>query len=279
MFNQLLNAITGSGTSSVYSLPAGNGIQGIPLGSTFKNYFNSVINSITPIPTPGALGASFGGGGIGQGIQGQGQVGIGGLGSQGIGLGGPGLSIGALQTYQNSQAQFAGNPQQFFGGRVNKHPKAQAFAPGAVLTNGFSGTAVPPQFNQAPFNPLQGFTGQGGVINNGFPPGQGSNFAPVPYGAQGQFPGGAGFTQGGFGKLQLFLGPLIGIFTIFKSMFDMKRTISSFQPVKVNKDDLNLYGIQKEYIAANKQDGSFEEYFPEENEDDHSSDFAKLNTY
>ena len=275
MFNQLLNAITGSATSSTYSLPAGNGIKGIPLASTFKNFFNSVINSITPMPTPGALGANFGGGGIGGSMNPMGGLGIG---SQGIGLGTPGLSMGALQAYQNSQTQFARNPQQFFGGQVNKHPRAQAFSPGAVLTNGFSGTAIPPQFNQAAFNPLQGFAGQGGVIN-GFPQGQSNGFAPVPYGMPGQFPGGAGFTQGGFGKLQLFLGPLIGIFTIFKSIFDIKRTVSSLQPVKVNRNDTNLYGIQEEYIAANKQDGSFEEYFPEDNENDHSSDFAKLNTY
>ena len=280
MFNELLNAIRGSATSSAYSLPAGNGIKGIPMGSTLKNFFTSVINSITPIPTPGSLGTPFGGGGIGRGGNNGGfgnQLGGAGIG-QGIGgIGAPGLSPGALQAYRNTQNQFIGNPQQYYGQKINKHPKAQAFAPGAVVTNGFPG-AIAPQFNQAiAANPLQGFAGQGGNIN-GFPQGQGG-FTSVPYGMPGQFPGGAGFTQGGFGKLQVFLGPLIGIFTIFKSMFDLRRTVSTFQPVRVNKEDFNLYGIQRDYVKAEKQEGSFEEYFPEDTEGDHENDFEKMNSY
>ncbi|GEM_PF-5394023 len=273
MFNQLLNALTGNATSATYTLPAGNGISGIPIGSTFRNFFQSVINSISPLPTPGALGASFGNGGIGgNGINQNGGAGIGGIGSIGM----PGLSPGALQTYRNTQNQFMGYPQQFYGQNINKHPKAQAFAPGAVLTNGFPG-AIAPQFNQTiAANPLQGFAGQGGSIN-GFP--QGGSFAPIPYGIPGQLPSGTGFTQSGFGKLQLFLGPLIGIFTIFKSMFDLRRTVSTFQPVKVNKEDFNLYGVQRDYLKAEKQEGSFEEYFPEDAEGDHTNDFQKMNSY
>ncbi len=278
MFNQLLNALTGNATTAAYTFPGVNGVNNIPLSSTLKSFFKNVINSIAPgMPVPGAsLGAGFGqaqGSGFpgmgGAGMQGSGFPGMGGAGMQGFnGITAPGLSLGALQAYRGAQNQFLGN------GNIAKHSKAQAFTPGAVVTNGAFAQAMPPAFAG---NPLQGLTGQSGAVNiNGF----GQNGGGLNSAQFGGLPGvGLGQTQGGFGKLQFLIAPLIGVFTIFKSLFDMRRTTQALQPIKVNKEDFNLYGIQRDYMEADRQEGSFNEYFPEDTESDQSSDSSRFNSY
>ena len=254
MLQQLLNIFTGAASTTALTYPGANGINAVNITPqlAFKKFFNNLVSSFSSTPQA-IFGNSQSPGGI-NGIQGfQGQ----------------------------NQGQFPQNGfqpglfQQNVVSRKNKF-KNQALAPGSVVINPISGAQIPTQFNNgfvqpgqfiqqgqfpqqnqpAAFNPLQGFANQNGAqgISQG-PLGQAAQFFP------GQF---AGAQGGGFGKLQLLLFPVIGVFTLFKSLFGLRTVMSSLQEVKVDKSDLDY----KKYISAfedyESEEGAFEEFAPEE---------------
>ena len=235
MLQNLLNAFSGSATTAAFSNPAANGVSGVSLGTTFGKVFNNLISSFSSSP---------GNAGFPQ------QPGFGGMNS------------GATQAFMNAQNSVANNPMATL--------KGQAFAPGAVLINSVSTT---PQAAAAPnpalsilggmgglsANPLQGFAGQSAANSFNSPGGIQGNFGNPQIPAQGQFPFfQSGQQQGPLGKLQFFLSPLIGIFTVVKSLFQLKGIKSGFTPIQVNKNDIG-YNNYQGYLTDAYQPGSFDE--------------------
>lgn len=262
MLKELLSAITNSASTTAYVLPSSNGISGVPASATFKNFFNSLLSS-------------FSGGSP-----------VGGFGRQAQGYN-SGIPMQSIQAYRNLQSGFP--PQH--------HGRAQALAPGAVVINSLtSGGLQPPMpiVNQGFYppiqalaggsgigmNPLQGFAGggpipggvQGGQVPGGFntPFGQPGSIPMMPYG-YGQ--------QGGFGKLQLLLLPIIGIFTLIKSLFNVRGFMNSMRPIQIDKNNLSLLHTQNSYDEYEREDGSFDEYNPPERVDENSFDITKMQEY
>ncbi len=242
MFNNLFNSIAGAATSASYGNPGANGISGVPLSATFGKFFNGIISSFTPFGSTNGSQPNF----LPQG---------GGFGGAGFG----GINPNTVQAFRNAQ-----------NGNHIATLKAQALAPGAVLINPASFTpqgAAP----SAAFGglgglggvPLQGFAGQSGI---GAPGIQGINTANIggaQFPVQGQFPfyQQNGSQQGGFGKLQTLLYPVIGIFTLIKSLFGLRGLKSSMAPVKVNKENTS-YNDYNGYLSEATVPGEFDEADP-----------------
>lgn len=239
MFNNLFNTIAGAATSASYGSPAANGIGGVPLSATFGKFFNGIISSISPFGSNNGSQPNL--------IQ------------QGGGFGG--VNQNAIQAFRNAQ-----------NGDPTANLKAQALAPGAVLINpaSFTPQGVAPS---AAFGglgglggvPLQGFAGQNGI---GAPGIQGINTANIggaQFPIQGQFPfyqqNQNGSQQGGFGKLQTLLYPVIGIFTLVKSLFGLRGLKDSMKPVTVNKEDTS-YNNYSGYLSEAYVPGNFEDADP-----------------
>ena len=249
MLQDLLKAFTGSAATTAFTNPAGFGINNVPPQATFQNFFNSFSGSLNSTPQ-----ATFGG--LPQGL-------------------GNGVSPGAIQAYRNIQGQFPGIPAGYsnpFEGNHKRLIKAQALAPGAVEIDNL----MQPPVQQAPNlmpgvaaqlaslgSPLQGATFQnnpalGGASQGGFGVPQGGFGASF---GQGQFPvSPATFSQGGIGKIQFLLAPIIGLFSLVKSLFGFRRFASSLQPVKVDKNSFSFYNYQGSYNDYEPQEGSFDDY-------------------
>ena len=263
MLQEFLSALGGPAAISSYTNPASNGIKGVPAASTFKNFFNNLLSSFTPISSNNLQGFS----------QGQGQ-----------GQGYPRAPMQGIQNYGN-------NP--FFANQVIQNQaikkKAVAIGPGSVLLDsqmlgsqvsypsygqGYGQGQIPqgayPQLAQLAGGgplpgglPIQGFTNQNGAFN-----GQAQGGFNTPFGAQGGFYpnspyGSQGQGQGAFGKLQLLLMPVIGIFSLVKSLFGFRNLMGSLKPVQVDKQSLDIFEQQKVYDDYEKQEGSFDEFEPE----------------
>lgn len=227
MLENLLKTLSGTAATAAYSNPAVNGIRGVPLSATFGKVFNNLLSSFTPF-----------GGITGNNIPQQGFL------QQGFG----GINPNAIQAYNNAQ---------------NVQPittlKNQAFAPGAVLINS-AGIATTQQAASPAAAlgllggfaaPLQGFAGQSNINGQGNPqfPTQGPFQFFQPQQAQ---------QQGGFGGLQLLLGPVIGLFTFVKSFFGLGGIRGSLNPVQIDKGNIG-YTKYQDYITETYVPGSFDE--------------------
>ena len=258
MLNELINAITRTGSSIAYNNPAGYGINNVPISQTFGKLFNSLIGAFVP-----GIGGG-GGGGFGsvpmQGvaptnIANPGFGAFGGLNAQQAGFGG--VNPAAMQAFMNAQNQF--------GRGVNVKAKNRALAPGAVLINSFATPAQatqalpPPSLAQAFGGPFQGFAGQAGAYGSpaGFNPAANSFSPNVPYQGQG------GLMQGIGGKFALLLSPLIGIVSLAKAFFNLKGISGTLQSVKIDKNKTGYYNYQA-YADDSYEDGSFDEPEPYE---------------
>lgn len=232
MLRELINSISGATATTTFSNPIGYGINNVPPQATFSNFLKTLASSLTNNSQ-----ATFG---------------------AGFPVGQSGINPASIQAYRNAQSGFIKDQ------RV--HNKAQAFAPGAVVVNSLNGGGqqiLAPQAitggiapNQlSALSPLSGSTYQNSPSS--FPQGQ----LPFP---QGQLPfTGGGYNQGGIGKLQLLLLPLIGVFSLVKSLFGIRRFLGTIQPVKVNREDLRFYDYQASYNDYAREEGSFDEYNPE----------------
>lgn len=256
MLKELLKAFTGSATTTAFTSPAGYGISNVSPQATFRNFFSTLTSSFNN--TPQAI-----------------------FGNQIPGYGGTG--IGAIQAYRNVQGQFAA-PQYYQGDTPNRTLKAQAFAPGAVIVNSPSAPIQPPAaqgINQGFFGPnqLAGLSPlQGSALQNGSTFGGPQGFV-APFGGQVPYPvGPAGLAQNGIGKLQFLLMPIISIFSFVKSLFGVRGVVNSLKPVQVDRNDLNFYDYQNSYSAFERQEGSFDEYYPEQYETE-GFESQKLQTF
>ena len=153
--------------------------------------------------------------------------------NKGLGLPSAGFN-GGQPAYFNPQAT------QAYQNSLNNSPKA--LQPGsAIISSSTSNSQVQPPipYNQLAYpgsqfagqNPsaLSGFAGQNGAQFGGYP-GAGST---AGFGA-GQSPG--GFGGGGLGKFQMLVLPLMGAFTLIKSLFQFRSITSGLRPVKANYD-------------------------------------------
>ena len=57
--------------------------------------------------------------------------------------------------------------------------------------------------------------------------------------------------------------PVIGIFSLVKSLFGFRNLMGSLKPVQVDKQSLDIFEQQKVYDDYEKQEGSFDEFEPE----------------
>ncbi len=244
MFNNLFNTIAGAATSASYGAPAANGLSGVPLSATFGKFFNSIMSSFSPFGSNNGSQPNL----IPQG---------GGFGGAGFG----GANQNAIQAFRNAQN---GNPTATL--------QAQALAPGAVLINpaSFTPQGVAPS---AAFGglgglggvPLQGFAGQNGIGASGVQGINTANIGGAQFPIEGKFPfyqqNQNGSQQGGFGKLQTLLYPVIGIFTLVKSLFGLRGLKDSMKPVTVNKEDTS-YNNYSGYLSEAYVPGNFEDADP-----------------
>ena len=244
MFKNFLQNIAGHATTAAVKYPDTYGVNEVPQQTGFKALLGSLISSFSS----GNAGFPGAGGGFG--------------GAQ-----------GTLQAYKSFQGQLAG--QSFPGGINNKVIKKQlALAPGSVmlppidqtspqsLQNAFGG-AIPPQLPFPGQNPMQGFAGASGGFSG---PASGSLLSG-PLTPFGQFPIGPNGLQSG-NKLQLLMFPIMTLFSVVKSLFNFRRTVGFLQPIKIDRNKFAYYSNQKEFEDFKRQEGSFDEYYPEQ-EDDH----------
>lgn len=246
MLKELLQAFTGAATTSAYTNPTSNGLS-VPQGTTFKNFFSTLASSFSNSPNgifQNQLPQGFGGG----------------------------VPSGSIQAYRNAQGQF-GAAGQYPGYTQSGNFRAQALAPGAVVIDSTPQLPMQLPYNQgyypnqvAALNPLQGFAGQNGSINPqpGFPP---QNQFGVPLQ---QYAPPYGFPQqggGGFGKLSLFILPIIGIFSLIRSLFGLRKFVSSMKPVQIDTNNIDYKNTLTSYQDFEREEGSFDNnYYPEEYE-------------
>ena len=227
MLKEILKALTGSVQTAAFSYPVG---ANIPPSQTFGRILNNTFNSLSANSFSGPVGIPYG-------AQGQ--------------------NPAAAQAYQNSLLQYSS------GFNTKTNGKREVLSPGSVLTQL---TAPPAQVNQfanqaAPgIIPLQGFAGQGGVIQGSYPTtGINNQFLPATFGT----PLGAGFgqIQGKLGILGFVIGPVLGIFGLFKSLFTLRSTMASLQPEKVNKEDISYKNTLENYAREESAEGGFDDSY------------------
>lgn len=273
MLKEFITSITGAATTSAYTNPSGYGISGVSPGASFKNFFGSILSSFGNTPTAIFGGTPQGFGGTPQGFG-------------GIPQGFNGTPNSAVNAYRNVQSGFIGgypgsqiiNDGSFKGRKL----KAQALAPGSVVINSLANAPAQGQISQplgfaAAFpNQLAGLTPlQGNATGQGIPFGAPqAGFSQVPFGQPAPFAPN-GFAQGGFSGLSLLIMPIIGLFSMVKSLLGFRREVNSLTPVQVDTQDLNYFDSQNSYGEFERQEGSFDEYFPEDFETN-SFDIRKL---
>ncbi len=238
MLKELLGAFTGSAATAAYTHPTGIGIN-VPAQATFKKFFSNLVSSFS---TQGTL---TGNSAISNQFPGlPGQLG----GRAGLSNGFPGLPG------QGGQVGFPGLPGQVPFNQPQHELRQQAFAPGSVLIN-----SAEQNIAQGPsqgYAPLQGFAGQAGIPNTGLSPTNGA----TPFGQIGQFPqaGALGGQQGFGGKLPMLVMPIIGLFSMLKSLFGIRKMIAAQRPEVVDKENTG-YNNYQSYIDEEYKDGRFDE--------------------
>ncbi len=272
MLKELLGAFTGSAANAAYTHPSGSGIN-VPAQATFKKFFNNLISSFSPQ-------GNFSGNNTGisnqfPGLPGQlgGQAGLSngfpGLPGQGGQVGFPGFPG------QGGQVGFPGLPGQVPFNQPQHQLRQQAFAPGSVLINSAEQTI--PQGPQG-YAPLQGFAGQAGVPNTGISPVNGA----TPFGQIGQFPqaGAIGGQQSLGGKLPMLVMPIIGLFSMLKSLFGIRKMIAAQKPEVVDKENIG-YNNYQSYIDEEYKDGRFDEpkAFEDQETAENKFDYSKLQEF
>lgn len=260
MLKEILSALTGSMSTTGFSLPASNGFQGIPASQTFKNFFSNFTSSFTNGP-----GTAF--------PQGASSY--------------TGAPTPAIDYYKNIQSQFMGQaPGQFIshnaGNIRNQRAKGRAFSPGALVPGAviinsaandfpYGGQMQPPLPQGQGSLPMQALLGIGAGASGlqGF---AGQNSIPTP----GNFPNGAPqfqpqgmYQQTGFlpqgggigGIISTLIFPIINLFGVLKSLFQMKNFLGVAKPLKVDTNNLSYKQYQDylNYVQTNEE-GSFDDY-------------------
>lgn len=276
MLPEILKAISGVISTSSFSNPAGHGINGVPAQATFKNMFNSLMSSLNGMPQSAVTAMPSG---------------FGGMPNQAIGTykNAMGQPIGQIpMQLPGMQGQFpngipAQSPLQFFANNfshvANNKKQGRALPPGpmnsgSVVVNSGNNqfmAQMPTQLG-APSSalqaligvggggsaPLQGFAGQAGQA--GSPQGSFGNGSASPF--PGQFLPGQGPAQATKlgGILSVFVMPLIGLFGAVKTLFQLRRTVGSMQPLRVHKDNLQYEQYNGYLDEVAQEEGSFDDY-------------------
>lgn len=185
----------------------------------------------------------------------------GGAGSQLLG-GNAGINPQALQAYNNAQAS-GSIPQQLL--------QAQALAPGSSIIGGQAQPPSPLQnvlaSNLAGSNPLQGGAGTTNFNPNG------QQLPSGPIGFQG-----FGLPSGG-GKLQMLIYPVLGLVSMFKSLFGIRKIMGGMQPIKVHKENLAYNQTDKNISQFEHEEGSFDEYIYPQEESQSGSSIQQLTDF
>lgn len=279
MLKEILNAFAGSIATTSYSIPSSHGIQNVSGKQTFKNFFSTFTNSLgastNPMFPPVSGGAAV-------------------------------ADTPAANAYRNVQAQFTGQvPGQFIshnaGNVRNKKGRALPpglLVPGAVIINTGTNQFIPQQqqFQGSP-SPIQALVNvgapqglQGSAIQNGSTQQGGFPlFAPNGNGpVQPQFQ--QSYAQGGIGGtaigslLSTVIMPIISLFGVIKSLFQVRRFLGSASPARVNPENLsyNQYQGYLDDVEASEE-GSFDDYSHylqrEESILNDGSDVSKLETF
>lgn len=259
MLKEFITSLTGAATNAAYTNPSGYGISGVSPRASFKNFFGNLISSFNN--SPGAV--------FGAPPQAYGGVSYG----------------GAVNAYRNAQTGFnAGFPGQIIDTTQprGRKLKAQVLAPGSVVINSIGNAPVQPPIPQglgfaaafpnqlAGLTPLQGSTGQ--TVPFG---GTQAGYTQIPFGQPVPFAPNGFPVQGGFSRWSLLLMPVISLFSMVKSLFGLRNIVGSLRPVQVDKEDINFYDYQNSFNEIDRQEGSFDELYPEEIETD-NFDVSKL---
>ena len=226
MLNEIGNALTGTLTTSTYTYPGATNTINIPPRITFKNFFNNFISSLTSNPAFGGMPTQ--------------EAPPAGIPGYGAGLP-PG--IGTLA-----------NPGVFnrnINARVSIKNKSRALSPGSYI-NSFQNSAIKPSATRPlQVAPLQGFAGQTGIVNPAF----GNSVGPV----QSQFGAGLLLPQSNArgGILPMLIMPIVGLFSVLTSVFNIRKLINGFKPVETEKSTIyNNYTNYLDEVYASR--GSFE---------------------
>lgn len=261
MLKEFLNSLSGPVSNIAFTYPSGNGIGGPSVGP--QGIFNKLLNTLS------------------NGANGGGQLGY---------LNGYSTMQGqnasaAAQAYANSL-----NGGQDFNALTQHNNLQQAFSPGSVVNT----LQAPPSPQAFPVgypqvaqlatignNPLQGFAGAaGGGIPGAIPGG-----AIGTAGLAGGGIGAAGLTglinplgnSGGFGKISMFLMPLVGLVGVVKSLISFRGLRNSFQPVKIDKEAIDYKVSLENYQKQMHTEGSFDDdYWGEEEYQGNSFDESKM---
>ena len=233
MLKELLQALTGSVQTAAFAYPSANGVNNIniPPQATFGKILSNTFHSLSSNPFANSP------------IQPMPQV----------------QNYGAAPMYNNG---FQYLPNEFQRLKGSNH-KREALTPGAVV----NALALPPQPNAVSqvsqfanitnplantINPLQGFAGQGGITQGGFP-----SYSPT---YSNGFAGQAGSGQGKLGLLGLVIGPVMGLFGLIKSFLGLRSEMASIQPIQNPADEIKGYQDRlASYTRTNNTDGSFDE--------------------
>lgn len=236
MLQNLLNLLTPTNRTSAYPGAGGSATGGIPFGKIISGLLGSFTGAQTGLPSQA----------FGSGLAGFNQAGVGAYMPGGFGGG----NRQAMQAYTGIQNQFANNSENVL--------KNRALSPGAALIDSLKSPSPTGYINSPPSfspgitaqSPFAGYAGQAGL------PG---GFGNPAFAGPGQLQYAQnGFPQTQTSKWQYLLFPLIGIFSLVKSLFGLRNVFTSLQPVQVDKTNLGYYNFQ-DYVSEQYKEGSFDE--------------------
>ena len=241
MLQELLQAISRPASNIAFTYPSSSGVGGPTVGP--QAVFSKLLNMLSG----GANGGNF-------------------LSSY--------TAMQAQQQNMNPAAQAYLNSLQGTNGVTNgtSNNQREAFAPGSVVSSSQTMPALQTAYNpsQAIFasqvmNPLQGFAGQAGVAGS-IPGGIGTTGLPgsLPGSLGGGLPGSYGYSptgygSTGFGKLSMFIMPLVSLVGLVKSLFGLRGATGSEQAVRIDKNKLDYVASLENYRKEQSTDGSFDE--------------------
>ncbi len=262
MLKEFLNSISGPLSNVAFTYPSGNGVGGPSVGP--QGIFNKLLSALS--------NGSNGGGQLGYlngytTMQGQ-------------------NASTAAQAYANSL-----NGGQDFNALTQHNNLQQAFSPGSIVNTlqaPPSPQAFPGGYSQVAQlatignNPLQGFAGAAGAGVPGTLPGAGIGTAGLAGGGIGA----AGLTglinplgngSGGFGKISMFLMPLVGLVSVVRSLIGFRGLRNSMQPVSIDKEAIDYKISLENYQTQQHTEGSFDDdYWGEEEYKSNNFDESKL---
>jgi hypothetical protein len=231
MSNALLNSILGQATSTINSLPVDSNVH-VPSKAVFGKFFNNMLSAFT---------GNQGGINLGNG--------------QMQGLGGI-TNPTALQAFNNARPN--GLP---FNASGLQNYNTQSAGPALLQPPGIQSNLAYQQAQLQGLAPgvsgLQGFAGQQNPYGN-------TQQSSLPGGPVGF--GGFGLPNAGGGKFQMLLYPVLGLVSVFKSIFGIRSLIANgMHPIRVSKENLAFNQTKTIYSEYDQQEGSFDEFsYPNE---------------